>query len=75
LHPDTRRYWLGLYIPARDPNLWPKFMWLDGQPMPSNAEEPNGNYQHWGALTSWAGWMAGMGVAETFATPLGFWAR
>lgn len=42
------RYWLGLYIPMRDPKLWPRFLWLDGSPEPSNPAEPNVNYAHWG---------------------------
>jgi hypothetical protein len=32
----------------RDANLWPRFLWLDGQDIPSNPAEPNLNYAHWG---------------------------
>ena len=61
LLPDFhQRYWLGLYIPMRDPKLWPRFLWLDGQPEPSNPAEPSTNYAHWGVmyLGGWPGRLA-----------------
>ncbi len=50
-----RRYWLGLYIPMRNPNLWPRFLWLDGNPAPNNPEENSVAYAHWGTMYLAAG--------------------
>jgi hypothetical protein len=43
-------YWLGLYIANSDLRVWPSFMWLDGQPMPSTHQLPKRSYGHWGLL-------------------------
>ena len=42
------RYWLGLYIPYRDPKLWPGFLWFDGMPAPTTYAKPLDTYGHWG---------------------------
>ena len=42
------RYWLGLYIPYRDPKLWPGFLWHDGSHAPTTHAKPLDTYGHWG---------------------------
>jgi hypothetical protein len=32
-----------------DPNLWPRFLWLDGSPSPA-VKDFSGAYSHWGSV-------------------------